>query len=99
MLPRRSPPQWPWVDQLNAYIIRALCRGILLPRAPGRPADGGLDELERLKVDEAPRAAHDAALGEGRDEVPRPEKSSMPHRAVPMPGSTCESLPAAAGMR
>src|SRR5450756_1975405 len=42
-------------DQLNAYIIRALCRGILLPRAPGRPADGGLDELERLKVDEAPR--------------------------------------------
>src|SRR5665811_1139583 len=59
-------------DQLNAYIIRALCRGILLPRAPGRPADGGLDELERLKVDEAPRAAHDAALGESRDEVPRP---------------------------
>src|SRR5450756_987744 len=56
----------------DVYKRQALCRGILLPRAPGRPADGGLDELERLKIDETPRAAHDAALSEGRDEVPRP---------------------------
>jgi len=67
MCPRPSPPQWTWVDQLNAYEKSGLCRNFVDPTlgieprnpssrvAPDRACGGLPASTEASTVPQSPR--------------------------------------------